>query len=322
MLALAAFVASRLINMTSNDAYLFQDPSRLLFAHFYTTTSTFSISALRPFEKASRHFNDVLFAQIDCRHQSALCEMHRIIGLPTLLLFTNNRSRPYIFTSERTADDMISFITHHTNKTGTTVNPVVALNSQTFSAFISGSRCNLVLAYVSWCRRSRKFLKDFRKAPHIVAGDPGIRFGMIDCELDATICPDTIRHVLPHVIAYRSGQEVMSKHPLLFSDLIEMVNTACSTYRNPDGSYRPEAVIWESRVNHIYAERLTTYRNNGFHIERIKADSERVEAMIRKDGFSTTTRDGLLMRSVVLKEILRGTQSSNTTQFEFREVQL
>jgi hypothetical protein len=70
-----------------------------------------------------------------------------------------------------------------------------------------------------------------------------------------------------------------------------MVNSVCTAHPNSDGSYQSEPVTEEACVSRIYTEKLAADKNEGFDIMKIQTDVQKV------------------MRSVALKEILRGPSS-------------
>jgi hypothetical protein len=74
-----------------------------------------------------------------------------------------------------------------------------------------------------------------------------------------------------------------------------------------------DAVEGDYRVHRLYEERIEAYKVGGFDVERVRRDAEKVEAMIKKGNCSGKAKDGLLMRSIVLKKIIETADPHNTT---------
>ncbi|KAK2584979.1 hypothetical protein KPH14_008510 [Odynerus spinipes] len=135
--------------------------------------------------KASMQFNTsvVHFGTIDCTVHSTICRQYNIRSYPTAMLI--NGSKTYQFTAQKTADNIVQFITDIQSPS------VIQITAKNFHRYLNeekGKILWIVDYFVGWCRPCQKLAPEWTAVAKILHTLPFVKVGNIDCEIENDLC--------------------------------------------------------------------------------------------------------------------------------------
>lgn len=157
--------------------------------------------ALPELRKTSRSFSNVRFATVDCTAHALVCQGQGISSYPSMVLF-NNSAKSFL-TGFKTAPEIIEFIE-------VALDPkVVKLTPQSFRELVEQKGEEEIWAvdyFAPWCGPCRRLEPEWNRLGKLVADEPNVRVGQVDCEAHASLCSKHSIHSYPNLRVYPRGR--------------------------------------------------------------------------------------------------------------------
>lgn len=254
--------------MTPYNVHNLFDLNITIFARFYSPDCRISRISKPEFEKASHHFKNIIFLNIDCSVFSSVCSKYSIIAFPSYLLFKNGRIPYKVFTFPRTAESMIEFIEYHT----LIFNPISVeksifhINFHTYNDFfLNSGGCKILHYHIPFFKSSRLFEDFFHEYIHIFRGDRNVEFGRINCHLSRLLCSDVYK--FPWTRIYNQENVVFEGIFSSENHFVSTINEKCNTSRQINGRLLPNVGI-DLNTEQSIVNFSNIYQNNISQIDQ------------------------------------------------------
>lgn len=161
--------------------------------------------------KVSRSIEGVMFGVVDCTSDPSVCQTNGISSYPSLVLFHNGSTTS--MSGYKTAVEIEEFVE-------ISLDPkVVTLDPGTFAELVENKSEDDVWAidfFAPWCGHCKKLAPEWNKFAKIVADEPNINVGQLDCEAHRHFCVEHGVRSYPHLRIYPRGR-FSSRHYSTFN---------------------------------------------------------------------------------------------------------
>ncbi|XP_064457974.1 dnaJ homolog subfamily C member 10-like [Ornithodoros turicata] len=193
-------MGSRLETLTSSTfKTVLESPSPWL-VDFFAPWCPPCMRALPELRKTSRWLHNVRFATVDCAAHASVCQAQQISSYPSMVLFNNSARN--VLTGFKTASEIREFVE-------VSLDPkVVKLTPEAFSKLVEEKGEEEVWAidfYAPWCGPCMRLEPEWNRLGKLVADEPNIRVGKVDCESDAWLCSKHGVRSYPNLRVYGRG---------------------------------------------------------------------------------------------------------------------
>lgn len=150
--------------------------------------------------KTSRSFDAVRFGTVDCTVHASVCKDNMVGSYPTLVLFHNGTTT--ILSGFKTALEIREFVE-------IALDPkVVFLTPDSFEELVERKKEDDVWAvdfFAPWCGHCRQLAPEWNKFAKMVADDPNLHVGQVDCAAHRDFCAKQGVRSYPTLRAYPRG---------------------------------------------------------------------------------------------------------------------
>lgn len=151
--------------------------------------------------KTSRSLDKIRFGIVDCTAHPSVCQSNRISSYPSLVLFHNGSTTA--LSGYKTSTEIKEFVE-------LTLDPkVVFLTPEGFRELVEHKRDDDVWAvdfFAPWCGPCRKIGPEWNKFAKMVAEEPNLHVGQVDCEAHGHFCSQQGVHSYPTLRVYPRGR--------------------------------------------------------------------------------------------------------------------
>lgn len=161
---------------------------------------------LSEIRKASMQFNtlNLNFGTIDCTVHATICRQYNIRSYPTAMLI--NGSRTYQFTAQKTAANIIQFISDIQSPS------VIQISANNFYQYLDEEKNKILWVidyFVEWCRPCQQLAPEWTAVAKILHTLPFVKVGSVNCEVEKNLCKSQGVESYPTIRLYPKGRKHM-----------------------------------------------------------------------------------------------------------------
>jgi protein disulfide-isomerase A6 len=238
----ALLVASLEMDLTIANVRQIIGGAKPVFVKFYTPDCRHCQALAPEFSDAAELISDVIFADVNCQEEEAICHIFNVTTIPELVLFPTGSTEGIPFTADRTSENMCNFLSENTEfKCRIRVEYLHEANPLSLDRLCKEKACVIVTFLTTWSDECKAWIPHAQIAAMAMAGERNVSFGMTNCERWGELCDVYEIRKFPTIKLFKGDDVIDYSGPQNHTSIIQFINQNCGTDRQPDGFLFDEA---------------------------------------------------------------------------------